>query len=431
MNIAVIGMGYVGITTALLFCKLKYKVVGVDTNASKLEQLQKGRLPLYEPGLEELLNRHLTQHTIAFTSDIEQAVKTCDIIFITVGTPSKADGFTDLRYIKEVAGSIGRYQNAYKIVVMKSTVPVGTSEKVREWVIENQSQPFSVDVVCNPEFLREGMALYDALHPDRIIIGAERAEAAEKIKYLYTSIASPKLITRLRTAELIKYTANAFLALKISYINEIGRLCDAHGVDVGDVADGIGMDQRIGRAFLNAGIGWGGSCFPKDIASLMHMFEQKNIKPDILPAVQRVNETQVTYYIQRLEKLLGGVQGKNISVLGIAFKPNTDDIREAPAMKVIQKLHQKGAYLKVYDPVVFKHRQLQLPAMVCTKVEEAFEESDCIFLLTEWDSFVQMNWEQYLPLMKTPMIMDGRNALDGHALRQIGYMYYGIGKNEK
>jgi UDPglucose 6-dehydrogenase len=195
------------------------------------------------------------------------------------------------------------------------------------------------------------------------------------------------------------------------------------------VADGIGMDQRIGRAFLNAGIGWGGSCFPKDIASLMHMFEQKSIKPEILHAVQRVNETQIAYYIQRMEKLLDGVQGKNISVLGIAFKPNTDDIREAPSIKVIQKLHQKGAYLKVYDPVVFQDRQLHIPAKVCTKVEEAFEESDCIFLLTEWDSFVQMNWEPYLPLMKTPLIIDGRNALDGHDLRQIGYMYYGIGKN--
>lgn len=429
MNIAVIGLGYVGITTALLFCKLKHKVIGVDNDASKLEQLQKGRLPMYEPGLEELLNRHLTQHTLAFTSDIEQAVKTCDILFITVGTPSRAGGLTDLTNVKEVAVSIGRYQNAYKIVVTKSTVPIGTSEKVRQWILEHQSHPFPVDVVCNPEFLREGTALYDALHPDRIIIGSERAEAAQVIKNLYASIRSPKLITRLRTAELIKYTANAFLALKISFINEIARLCDAHGVDVGDVACGIGMDHRIGKAYLNAGIGWGGSCLPKDNASLMHMFEQKNIKPEILPAVQRVNETQVAYYLQRLEMLLGGIRGKNISIMGIAFKPNTDDIREAPAMTVIRKLHQKGAFLKVYDPVVFKHRKLDLPAKVCTNLEEAFRGSDCIFLLTDWDFFTQMNWEPYLPLMNTPLIMDGRNALDGHALRQMGYMYYGIGKS--
>lgn len=431
MKIAVIGMGYVGITTALFFCQKKHQVIGVDTDTAKLEQLRNGRLPLYEPELEKVLAHQLSQQSISFTSDIEQAVKTCHILFITVGTPSKPDGFTDLRFIKEVARSIGRYQNAYKIVVMKSTVPVGTSEKVREWIMKNQTRPLPVDVVCNPEFLREGTALYDALHPDRIIIGAERTDAAQAIKNLYASIPSPILITNLRTAEMIKYTANAFLALKISFINEIGRLCDAYGVDVGDVADGIGFDHRIGRAFLNAGIGWGGSCFPKDISSLRHMFKVKNLKPEILPAVVKVNETQITYYIQQLEKLLGSVKGKNISILGIAFKPNTDDIREAPALKVIQKLHRKGARLKAYDPVVFKHRQLQLPAKICTDLDDAFKGSDCIFLLTEWDTFLRIDWKANLPLMRTPLIIDGRNALDGQTLRQIGYTYYGIGKSEK
>jgi UDPglucose 6-dehydrogenase len=367
LKIAVIGLGYVGVTTALLFCKLNHCVVGVDTDASKLAQMQKGRLPMYEPGLRELLQSHLADQKIEFTSDIEHAIKTCHILFITVGTPARTDGSTDLRYIREVSQSIGCHQNSAKIVVMKSTAPIGTSEKVQEWITQQQAFPLPVTVVCNPEFLREGTALHDALHPDRIVIGAENPEAAQTIKDLYDAINSPKLVTNLRTAELIKYASNAFLALKVSYINEIARLCDSFGVDVEDVADGIGLDQRIGRSFLQAGIGWGGSCFPKDITSLMKMFARKKIQASIVPAIQRVNETQIEYYIHRLESFLGGLQGKTVSVLGVAFKPNTDDIRDAPAVKFIRDLHRRGARLKVYDPVVTKLRRLNMSAEVCLR----------------------------------------------------------------
>lgn len=428
MKIAVIGLGYVGITTALFFHHFHYDVIGVDIDSKKITQLCSGKLPIYEPELEALLQKQLTKPSLTFTMDIKQAIKKANILFITVGTPSNKDGSANLSHVKEVAQSIGRYQNGDKIVVVKSTVPVHTCEKVRDWIIQSQTQPYAVEVVSNPEFLREGTALYDAMHPDRIIIGAENAQAAEVVKSLYSSLNAPILITRLRTAELIKYTANAFLALKISYINEIARLCDTLGVDVDEVAEGIGLDQRIGRSFLKAGIGWGGSCFPKDVSSLWHLFKSKQIQSKIIPALVDVNETQVDYYIKQLEKRLHGVNGKTISILGIAFKPNTDDTRDSPAIRVIQKLHRKQALLKVYDPIVFKHHQLSIPATICQTMDEVFNNSDCIFLLTDWNEFIQLDWNAYIHLMRTPFIIDGRNALDGPSLQQMGYMYYGIGK---
>ncbi|PTX48717.1 UDP-glucose dehydrogenase [Melghirimyces profundicolus] len=429
MNIAVIGTGYVGLTTALMLCELNHQVVCADTHTAKLKQLKSNRLPLHEPGLKEVLNRHLSRRSLSFTSDTGQAVRESDILFITVGTPSKSDGFTDLNQIKKVAETIGLNQNGYKIVVNKSTAPVGTCQNIHRWILKRQPRYIPVDVVCNPEFLREGSALYDALHPDRIVIGSDNTEAARSVRDLYDSIPCPKMMTGLRTAELIKYSANAFLAMKISFINEIARLCDSHGVDVADVSTGIGLDRRIGSRFLKAGIGWGGSCFPKDLASLGHMFEQAGLSPRILQAVRQVNETQVEYYLRRLEERLGDVRGKTISILGIAFKPDTDDIREAPAIKVIQALHQKGAFLRAYDPVVFRHRNpAGLPVTVCGEMSEAFEDSDCIFLMTEWKNFLHFDWKSHRHRMRTPLIIDGRNVLDQKALIQCGYLYYGMGK---
>ncbi|WP_229752055.1 UDP-glucose dehydrogenase family protein [Marinithermofilum abyssi] len=412
-----------------MLCELNHQVVCIDTDTAKLKQLKSNRIPFHEPGLEELLNRHLSRGSLSFTSDTGQGVRESDILFITVGTPSKSDGSTDLSQIKNVAETIGSNQNGYKVVVNKSTAPVGTCEKVHRWILERQPRKLPVDVVCNPEFLREGKALYDALHPDRVVIGAENGKAARFIRNLYDAISCPKMMTGLRTAELIKYSANAFLAMKISFINEIGRLCDAHGVDVTDVATGIGLDSRIGSRFLKAGIGWGGSCFPKDLASLVHMFEQADLSPRILEAVRQVNDTQVEYYLRQLEERLGDVRGKTISILGIAFKPDTDDIREAPAIKVIQALHKKGAFLKAYDPVVFIHRApTGLPVTLCSEMSETFEDSDCIFLLTEWKNFLHFDWKSHRHRMRTPLIIDGRNALDQNALTQYGYIYYGIGR---
>lgn len=429
MNISVVGSGYVGLTTALMFCELGYHVICVDKDTQKLETLRKGFIPIYEPGLEDLLKKYLAKGTIKFTKVIGKAVEEADVIYITVGTPSTFEGSSDLTFVKEVAQSIGHYQNAYKIVVNKSTVPVGTGEKVKEWIIDSQKHSFPVDIVSNPEFLGEGTALYDAMHPDRIIIGSDSASAATIIKNLFHKIKCPKLITNLRTAELVKYTANAFLAMKISFINEISRLCDAYGVDVNDVSLGIGKDQRIGPAFLKAGIGWGGSCFPKDIASLIYMTKEVNLEPKILKAVQDVNTEQISYYINQLEHRAEGVKGKTISILGVAFKPDTDDIREAPAIKVINMLQEKGATVKVYDPIALKHvQQLWTDVLFCSSVEEALRESDCLFLLTEWQEFLQLDWHQIYPLMRTPLIIDGRNILDYKSLQETGFSYYGVGR---
>lgn len=429
MEISVIGSGYVGLTTALMFCELGQHVICVDKDTHKLEALRKGFVPIYEPELENLLRKYLVKGRIRFTEDIGMAVEETDVIYITVGTPSTDEGSSDLTFVKEVAQSIGHYQNEYKIVVNKSTVPVGTGEKVKKWITDSQKRSIPVDIVSNPEFLREGSALYDSMNPDRIIIGSDSASAATIIKNLFHKIKCPKLITNLRTAELVKYTTNAFLAMKISFINEISRLCDAYGVDVNDVSLGIGKDQRIGPAFLKAGIGWGGSCFPKDIASLIYMAKKANLHPKILEAVQSVNTQQISYYINQLEQRIGGVKGKTISVLGVAFKPDTDDIRESPAIKVINTLQEKGATVKVYDPVALKHvQQLWIDVLLCSSAEESLRESDCLFLLTEWKEFLNMDWEKAYTLMRNPLIIDGRNVLDYKSLQKIGFTYYGVGR---
>ncbi|GAB7387580.1 UDP-glucose/GDP-mannose dehydrogenase family protein [Bacillaceae bacterium] len=429
MKISVIGSGYVGITTAIMFCELGYKVTGVDTDERKLALLRSGQLPIYEPGLEKRLPLHLAKGNLAFTDDTKDAVEEADVIYIAVGTPANPDGSCDLTYVREAAQAIGRYQNGYKIVVNKSTVPIGTGEKVKRWILENQKHPYPVDIVSNPEFLREGTALRDALSPDRIVIGAERPAAAEMIKSLFADIDCPKIVTNLRTAEMIKYSANAFLATKISFINEIGRLCDVYGANVDDVALGIGLDRRIGSEFLRAGIGWGGSCFPKDLAALIAMSERAGVETRILKAVREVNTEQVAYYLARLEERLGGLRGKRVSLLGVSFKPDTDDIREAPAITVIKRLLACGASVRIYDPVAAKHVKLEFPAArVCKTAEEALAESDCAFLMTEWKEFLSIDWKKAYAAMRTPLVIDGRNFLDRKFLEGIGYRYYGIGR---
>lgn len=429
-TISVIGSGYVGLTTALMFCELGYRIISVDNNPERLDTLRQGAIPIYEPGLEELLEKHYSTGSIMFTDDIAYAVKESRIIYIAVGTPSTASGSTDLMYVQEVAESIGEHQNSDKIVVTKSTVPVGTGEKVKAWSIAKQKKSYQVEVVSNPEFLREGRALYDALNPDRIVIGSESKPAAQTIKRLYHKIDAPKIITNLRTAELIKYTSNAFLATKISFINEISRICDAYGVDVNDVSLGVGLDSRIGPHFLQAGIGWGGSCFPKDLASLIYMAKQAALKPTILQAAQDINREQIDYYLKKLSELMGELKGKTISVLGVAFKPHTDDIREAPALKVIPKLVEQGANVNIYDPIALKHveNKWEKHVQLCHDPEEAIRGSDCLFLLTDWPGFLQLDWQKVYTLMHHPLIIDGRNALDSTLLVEIGFTYYGVGR---
>lgn len=429
MMISVVGSGYVGLTTALMFCELGYPVISVDKDPKRLDMLKRGFIPIYEPGLEELLGKHYASGNITFTDDIAKAVQESSIIYIAVGTPSKDSGATDLVYVREVAESIGSFLNGDKIVVTKSTVPVGTGEKIKAWITARSEKPFQIEVVSNPEFLREGRALYDAFHPDRIIIGSDSPAAAETVKGLYEKIKAPKIITNLRTAELIKYASNAFLATKISFINEISRICDRYGVDVNDVSHGVGLDSRIGPHFLQAGIGWGGSCFPKDLASLIYMAKEAGLEPQILLAAQKVNDEQVDYYLDRLKEHMGELAGKTIAVLGVAFKPHTDDIRESPALKVIPKLAEEGATVKVADPIALKHvKDRWKDVQLCTDSLDTLRGSDCLFLLTDWPEFIHLDWEQVYKIMQTPLVIDGRNALDAKKLARIGFTYYGVGR---
>ncbi|MEK3721577.1 UDP-glucose dehydrogenase family protein [Paenibacillus sp. FSL H8-0034] len=430
MNILIMGMGYVGVTTALLLAELGWNVTGLDPNESRIGMLNQGVPPFYEPGLDDALRKHLASGSITFTSEVDMAVCDNEVIFLCVGTPSGSDGSADLRFIKEAAESIGKNMAGYRLVVIKSTVPVGTNEQVVQWIAQAQLTAISFDVISNPEFLREGSALRDALEPDRIIIGSENDQATERLRSLYEKLSCPVVVTKPKTAELIKYAANAFLATKISYINELARLCTKLGVNIADVAVGIGMDHRIGAHFLRAGIGYGGSCFPKDIHALLFTAQEHDLSLTILEKVVQVNQSQAVYYLDIWEQLLGTFNGKTIAVLGISFKPDTDDIREAPAIGIIAKLLESSAVIRVHDPVA------KLPGTMYSEqlqqfdsLEETIQDCDAVILCSEWKPYITADWGQLKSLLKQPFLLDGRNMLDGAQLTSLGYHYSGIGMN--
>ncbi|MET3942219.1 UDPglucose 6-dehydrogenase [Paenibacillus sp. PvP094] len=430
MKILVIGTGYVGTTTALVFAEMGWKVVGLDTDAHKVDQLMKGELYFYEPGLKELLVKHLKTGQVMFTTNQAKAIQENDVIFICVGTPALDDGNADLTYVKRVSQDIGRYMNGYKLIVNKSTVPVGTQEKVTQWILGSQATSYPYDVASNPEFLREGKAMQDSLNPDRVIIGAKSAKAAKMLQTLYASVQCPIVVTTPRTAELIKYASNAFLATKISYINELSRLCDKLGVDIKEVAFGMGLDQRIGSSFLQAGIGYGGSCFPKDVAALLRIAKDNNTELQVLKNVVEVNETQYLYMVETARRRLGDFANKKVVVLGLAFKPDTDDIREAPAIRIIQSLTAGQAQIKLFDPVAklpsyLKNSNIQTMATA----EEGFKDADAIFICTEWKMYHDLNWSMLRKQMKQPNIFDGRNMLNADFMKSLGYYYQGVGYN--
>lgn len=428
MNILVIGTGYVGTTTALVFAELGWSVTGLDTDAQKIQQLEQGLLYFYEPGLEELLRKHLHSGQIRFTTNRDKSIEDNDVIFICVGTPSRPDGSADMRYVKQVAEDIGQTMNGYKLVITKSTVPVGTQEQITSWIqaAQKKSKPF--DVASNPEFLREGKALTDALNPDRVIIGSNSEQATKLLQTLYQSIKCPIVVTTPRTAEFIKYASNAFLATKISYINELAKLCDQLGVNVKEVTNGIGLDRRIGPSFLQAGIGFGGSCFPKDVSALIRTANQKNIELSILEKVMYVNQTQHLYLLDKARERMGSFANKKIAVLGLAFKPDTDDIREAPALRVIESLLSEQANVFVYDPVAVLPPDPQYEYVTTSNdLEEAMQDADAVFLCTEWTIFRNTDWAEMKRIMKQPNLFDGRNLLDSHEMNTIGYYYQGIG----
>lgn len=428
MKILIMGTGYLGTTTAVAFAELGWMVSGFDPDTDKIEALRQGRLPFYEPGLEELLRKHLQSESITFYSDPRTAVQDHDVLFLCVGTPPKADGSADLQFIQAASEQIGSCMNEPKLVVVKSTVPPGTQAKIARWIANAQRAPIRFDVVSNPEFLREGTALQDSLHPDRIIIGSDDEEAADRVRRLYERMDCPIVLTTPTTAELIKYAANSFLATKISFMNELARLCDALDVSAADVARGIGLDPRIGASFLRAGIGYGGSCFPKDVNALMFTAEQYGVPLSLLRQVEQINRSQPAYFLNRMKSRLGNMRGRRIAVLGIAFKPGTDDLREAPALAIIDALLERGASVRVHDPVARLPVGLEARGAVQRESPEgALGGADAALLCTEWPVYASADWLRIKGLMREAIVFDGRNALDARRLKALGFDYHGVG----
>ncbi|MCS7300377.1 MAG: UDP-glucose/GDP-mannose dehydrogenase family protein [Fimbriimonadales bacterium] len=429
MKIAVAGAGYVGLVTGVVFADLGNEVVCVDVDPAKIDALRKGQSPFYEPGLDELLQRNLEEGRFTATTDLVEATRWAEVIFICVGTPPTETGEPDLKYVDAAAAAIGQALNGYKIVVNKSTVPVGTGDRVRRIIEQHCAEPYEFDVVSNPEFLREGSAVHDTLNPDRIVIGADNPRAAMKIVELYAPLERPMLITNLATAEIIKYAANTFLALKISFINAIADLCERAGADVTQVAKAMGYDSRIGHAFLQAGLGFGGSCFPKDVQAFAHTMQRYQLDPTLFQQILAINEARPAQFVERIRERLGGLQGRVVGLLGLAFKPNTDDIREARSLEVIRLLLQAGATVKAYDPVAMPRVQAIYPQVrYCRNAYEVAENADALALITEWNEFRQLNFERIRTLMRQPNLFDGRNLYDPQRLRKLGFYYYGVGR---
>jgi len=433
MHICVIGTGYVGLVTGACFAEFGVQVACVDNVVSKITMLQEGQLPMHEPGLHELVNKNLRDGRLTFTTDITKAIEQALVIFIAVGTPAGADGATDLRYIDEVADAIGRSMRDYKVVATKSTVPVGTARRIKERIHAAQGEPVAFSVVSNPEFLREGSAIEDFMRPNRVVIGGEDPHALAIMKELYSPlylIETPVVITDIVTAELIKYAANAFLAMKVSFINEVAKVCDAVGADVHEVARGIGLDQRIGNKFLHPGPGYGGSCFPKDVQGLIHFAQEAGIALELAPAVERVNTHQWQYMIEKIIATLdGAVVGKTIAVLGLSFKPNTDDVRDAPALKIIPALQARGAKIKAYDPVAMPMAQQALGDVeYCVDAYATCAGSDALVLMTEWNQFRALDLERVRSLLQAPIMIDLRNVYEPETMRRLGFRYAAVGR---
>jgi len=431
MKVAVIGTGYVGITTAASLGEMGHQIMGVDIDEEKIKKLQQGNLPIYEPGVEPLIHDLLRQGLLHFTTDLREAVRFADIIFIAVGTPSLPNGHADLKYVESAAAGIGQSMDCYKVIVNKSTVPIGTAERVKKIITSelNKRDLFiKFDVVSNPEFLQEGKALQDARWPDRIILGCSSENAKNLMSKLYQGVQAPKYFTSPKNAEMIKYASNAFLATKISFMNEIARLCDALGVDITEVAQGMGMDKRIGPYFLQAGIGYGGSCFPKDVAALYSMGQQAQLEMPILREAQMVNQTQCEWFVEKMKGIVS-LEGKKIALLGLSFKPETDDIREAPSIKLIDLFLKNGASVSAYDPKATEPIRRIFPQItIAEDCYQVFDGADIVVLCTEWKTFQKLDWMRAKRMMKGNYLFDGRNALPAKDLTTIGFHYWGVAK---
>ncbi|HDS16496.1 MAG TPA: UDP-glucose/GDP-mannose dehydrogenase family protein [Proteobacteria bacterium] len=435
MHITVIGSGYVGLVTGACLAEFGMNVTCVDLDEAKIASLNRGVMPIYEPGLEDLVERNVKQRRLSFSTDLRQGIGVSLVIFIAVGTPPAADGSADLSQIRAVAADIGRYMNGYKVVVDKSTVPVGTGQMVKEVIREHQPARINFDVVSNPEFLREGSAIADFMRPDRVVIGTESEQAAAIMKDIYNVLylnETPFVLTNIETAELTKYAANAFLATKISFINEIANLCEKVGANVQQVARGIGLDGRIGKKFLHAGPGYGGSCFPKDTLALVATARQYDEPLAIVEAVVAVNQRQRLRMVEKVSALLGGeVAGKTIALLGLSFKPETDDARDAPALAFVEAMLAAGARIRAYDPEAIKSFQEFYGKERIFYAADAYDAAagaDVLVLMTEWNQFRYLDLERLRELLAAPRFADLRNVYDGAKLKALGFTYVGVGR---
>ena len=429
MKIAVIGCGYVGLTSGTCLAELGNDVICVDIDKEKIDMLNNGKIPIYEPGLNELIGRNRKENRLRFTTDIKEAIKDSEIIFICVGTPPKNNGEADLSYVENVAREIAKHMDSYKVIVEKSTVPVETGEKVAETIKLNNKHNAEFDVVSNPEFLREGSAVDDTFNPDRIVIGTDSKKAVGMMKRLYEPIKAPIIVTDIRSAEIIKHASNSFLATKISFINAIANICEQTGADIGKVAEGMGYDKRIGKAFLNAGIGYGGFCFPKDSAAFIRIAEKYGYDFKLLKDVQEINEKQKEFFIKKIEKALWNLKGKEIGILGLAFKPNTDDMRFAPSIDIINYLQKEGAKIKAYDPEAVENaKKLLKDIKYCNDPYEAAESADALLVLTEWNEFKELDLDKIKDLMKSKLIIDGRNIYNPEEMKKLGFNYISMGR---
>jgi UDPglucose 6-dehydrogenase len=432
MHISVIGTGYVGLVTGACFAEFGVDVICADVDEGKISRLQKGIVPIYEPGLEHLVSKNSQAGRLDFTTDIRKAVEDALVIFLAVGTPPLPDGSPDLSFVEAAACSIADHMNGYKVVVTKSTVPIGTGERIRKIITERQKAKVNFGVVSNPEFLREGAAINDFMRPDRVVIGSRDEEAIAIMKDLYRPlylIEAPFVITSLEAAELTKYAANAFLATKISFINEIANLCERIGCDVHDVARAIGMDKRIGSKFLHPGPGFGGSCFPKDTRALASVARQFDSESLIVDAVIEVNRKQRQEMLKKISNLVGELRGKTVAVLGLAFKPETDDMREAPSIDIIRNLIERGAQVKAYDPVAESEARKVLPDITFADDEyAAVADADALVFVTEWNQFRALDMKRIRDLMKSPKIADLRNIYQPEDMRELGFQYVGVGR---
>jgi UDPglucose 6-dehydrogenase len=428
-KISVVGTGYVGLVTGACFAEVGHQVICVDNDLKKVDVLQAGGIPIYEPGLEQIVKRNVAAGRLRFTGAIADGVENSEVVFIAVPTPPNPDGSVDMSFVERVAREIAGTMTEYKVIVDKSTVPVNTGEKVAETIKRYNKHKVDFDVVSNPEFLREGCAVQDLMQPDRVVIGVSGPRPVAKMKEIYAPFHAPIIITDINSAELIKHACNSFLALKISYANALAVICETSGANISDVVHGMGLDKRIGRAFLNAGLGYGGSCFPKDLSAFVHIAEALGYDFRLLKEVQQINADQIQHFLKKVHDTLWIVKDKTIGVLGLAFKPNTDDMRLAPSLEVIRPLQKEGARIRAYDPKAMDKAREVLPGVeFCDSPYAAATGADGLIICTEWDEFRQLDLGKLRAIMAQPIVLDGRNLYDPQKMAELGFVYKSIGR---